>query len=295
MTVPKRIFACQPVYSGASNRLCARQFDVNLLRPDTQYQGKVFSMIHGGSLLANTFNEMWVAALNFQLYGTAKQREITHFAMVHDDVHPADGWLDIMLEALLEYDADVMSVVCPIKTLDGITSTAIEHATDRFTIERRLTMTEVFNLPDVFDARDCGYFDRKLLINTGCWICDFTKPWRLARNSDGKTLKLRFHIDNEIREVQTNEGLRWQAVVASEDWNFSREIMEVNPKAKVYATRRVPIGHYGTMPYCNTQVWGDYKTDKICPPDTIPIGNGRQLTPVAEAVDELFKRTKLAV
>jgi predicted O-methyltransferase YrrM len=218
----------------------------------------------GGSLLANTFNQAWCGALNYQKHG----RDITHFAMLHDDVVPLDGWLATLLEDLRDSGADLVSACIPIKDQRGLVSTAIDDPSDPFCVERRLTMEEVFYLPSVFMAKDTSYPDRMLLVNTGCWVCHFTRPWRFRghfeindrivyRLPDGRRL-----LQEEAARLAERDLLppgEWSSEVDPEDWNFSRQIQRAG--AVVAASRRVVVSHVGILPYPNNHPWGDMKQD----------------------------------
>lgn len=274
-----RVYVCQASYASCVPQ-SAKQF---WTAATSLYRGRCYFTAAGGSLLANCFNQFWVHALNLQeiyqegdkarrggrslkdnpfpkvndnLYGDMWEEgwkgsgNFTHFAMLHDDIVPVDNWLDTLLEDLLTYNADVVSAVVPIKDGHGLTSTAIDSPDSIFDIERRLTMAEVMRLPEVFGAVDCGYPTRRLLLNSGCWVADFTKPWRH---------NVRFTIqDRIIREPRTN---RWQAQVSSEDWQFSRDVQDQG--GKVFATRRVHLTHFGGLPFANYSAWGDWDHDKV--------------------------------
>lgn len=274
-----RIYVCQASYASCVPQ-SAKQFWTAATK---KYEGKCYLTSAGGSLLANCFNQFWVHALNLQeiyqegekarkkgkpltanpfpgvndnLYGSAWTEgwkgtgNFTHFAMLHDDIVPEDNWLDFLMEDLLAKNADVVSAVVPIKDGHGLTSTAIDAAEGIFDIERRITMTEAMRLPEVFNAADCGYPDRNLLLNSGCWVADLTKPWRH---------KVRFTIqDRIVRDERTG---RWQAHVSSEDWQFSRDVQSLG--GKVYATRRVRLCHMGALPFANYGTWGDWEYDVI--------------------------------
>lgn len=274
----KRVYVCQASYASCVPQ-SSKQF---WTAASTLYNGKLYKTVSGGSLLANCFNQFWTHALNLQevyeegerayhkglgqdanpygpnsnlfdaawLEGWRGTGNFTHFAMLHDDIVPENDWLDTLLEDLLLHDADMVSAVSPIKDGFGLTSTAIDSLGDNpFDLERRLTMTEVMRLPEVFSAADCGYPDRRLLLNTGCWVADFTKPWRH---------NVRFTIQDRIKK--DNHG-RWRAEVSSEDWQFSRDIQ--NQGAKVLATRRCRLTHFGNLPFANYGAWGEWDHDKV--------------------------------
>src|SRR5215471_18433913 len=117
-----------------------------------------------GSLLALSFNALWCRALNL-----AKAGGLDYFAMLHTDVGPNNGWLDALVAELDATGLDVLSVVVPIKDPRGVTSTALARDDgDPFGVFTRLTMQEVFRLPETFTSADVG--GRPLLVNTGCWV-----------------------------------------------------------------------------------------------------------------------------
>jgi hypothetical protein len=78
--------------------------------------------LEGGSLLALGFNQLWCRALNDRREGG-----ITHFAMHHADIEAPAGWLDRLIDEQRRVDADVLSVVVPIKDGRGLTSTGVRH------------------------------------------------------------------------------------------------------------------------------------------------------------------------
>lgn len=197
------------------------------------------------SILTYTFNSLWCAALNMREQG------ITHFAMLHDDIQPADGWIDTLLEEMNRVDADIISVVVPLKENSGLTSTAID--TDPWR-PRRLTMREVAKMPETFSRLDLSPGMPEaipLLINTGCWLCKFTDEW-VARAC--------FHVRDKI--IRTNG--HFEPRVASEDWEFSRFARKEG--LKVYATTKVHLTHSGTAQFQNWGLWGQ-ETDEVNIPE----------------------------
>jgi hypothetical protein len=162
------------------------------------------------------FNKLWCQALNERT-----QRGLTHFAMHHSDIQAEPGWLDILLEEQRKVGADVLSAVIPIKDQRGLTSTGLrDPVTGRI---RRLTMREVMKLPVTFEAADTDAGDQWLMVNTGLWVCDFTKPW---------VEEVCFSIlDAVVREED-----RFVPKALSEDWNFSG--------------------------WCARQAWGEWDVDR---------------------------------
>jgi hypothetical protein len=109
-------------------------------------------------------------------------------------------------------------------------------------------MTEVHALPATFTDQDVG---GELLLNTGLWVCDLTRPWVDTPEP--------LHFQTLNRLVQDAAG-EWVAQVRSEDWEFSRRARARG--AKLFATRKVSLTHAGSQDYPNDHVWGAWKTDE---------------------------------
>jgi hypothetical protein len=184
-----------------------------------------------GSLLALNCNRAWAEALNSRP---------TFFMMIHDDILPVeDNWISLMFQELLDRRASVLSVVSPIKTPDGLTSTAIE--TEDSWNPRRLSMTEVFERPETWT-------EDGLLLNTGLMLVNFTEPW---------VERVHFTINDQI----IHRDGKWVPEAQPEDWNFSRMARERG--ARLYATRKVIIQHVGRAGYDNSMAWGSQLTDPL--------------------------------
>lgn len=194
----------------------------------------------GGSILCHNFNQLWCRALDMRT-----QVPITHFAMLHSDVHPEEAWLAKLIDEMERTGADVLSVVSPIKSDSGHVSIAIDApaGSDEFEIERVLTTTEVMGLPETFSAADCGFPDRLLLVNTGCWVCDFRKPWVEAA------------FFETVTAIKRDEAGAFIPKVMSEDWLFSRYVQRAG--GKVLATRKASLHHVGAQRFPNNFAWGE--------------------------------------
>jgi hypothetical protein len=193
------------------------------------------------SLLPNSFNALLVAALNMR-----KAHGITHLAMLHGDIVPQEYWLDTLLEEMEATGVDAISAVVPIKTHEGLTSTAIGRTEGGRLKWNRLTMKDVFGLPETFTINDTPYQDRMLLINTGCLLIDLGKPWVMDWVHGGG-----FRFETWIDEVEPGE---FKATTAPEDWLMSYDIARLG--GTVAATRKVGLSHLGDFNYTNRVVWG---------------------------------------
>lgn len=193
-------------------------------------------------------NRLWVDALNAQARG-----EITHFAMLHSDVVPSAGWVDVLVNELDDVDGDLISVVNALKDDRGVTSCGIGDKNNHWEPFRRFTVREILELPETFTVADTPHPERYLLHNTGCLVADLRKPvWR-ALDGDG-CLKACFQFQIRARVLPTGELIHERE---SEDWYFSRKLAEIG--AKTFSTRKVETVHLGTSGYPNSMPWGKYK------------------------------------
>lgn len=190
------------------------------------------------SLLAYGFNRLWCNALN------ARKNGITHFLLLHSDVIPYDAknWVNILKAEMLGKEADVMSVVVPIKSPQGLTSTGYEEGKPEDWAVKRLTMTEIMELPPTFTSN-------KLLVNTGCMLVDITKSW---------AEEICFTVNDRIVK---NENGEFVARNEPEDWHFSKQVR--NFGGSVWATRKVIVAHMGRADYMNDDAWGSETSDPL--------------------------------
>lgn len=180
------------------------------------------------SLLTFNFNCFWADALNHR-----QDDKCDYFLMIHADVRPVDNeWLDQLFHEMQQAEADVMSVIIPLKSQEGWTSTAIDT---HLWSPRRLCMKEIMQMPITWSDED-------LLFNTGLMLVDFRKPW---------VEKVCFTVNDRI---QKRNG-KWCADVESEDWNFSRQCRALG--VSCFVTRRVKVDHFGMGAYPNYLEWGE--------------------------------------
>lgn len=204
------------------------------LEVDRQYQG--------GSLLAMCFNRLWCWALN----DSHKGGKVDYFAMLHSDVEPEVYWLDKLIAEMERCDYDVLSAVVPLKDPNGITSTALARPDgDPWRPLCRLTMKEVYDLPETFDESHTGH---PLLLNTGCWVCRFEN---VSQHGMHFTINDRIIFDKKADE--------FVAEVESEDWNFSRQCNAAG--LKLGATRKIGLHHVGNAHFSNQAAWGEQYFD----------------------------------
>ena len=74
----------------------------------------------GFSIATHTFNMLWA-----QAYNARRELGLTHFAMLHSDVHPDENWIDTLLDEMDRTGADVVSAIIAIKDCKGLTSTGL--------------------------------------------------------------------------------------------------------------------------------------------------------------------------
>lgn len=241
----RRIFLGQPGY-GKCTAAAARSL-WKACAPDVQ----VDRQYAAGSLLACNFNKLWCEVLTRVHQG----EQIDYFAMLHDDIGCEDFWLDKLIDELEAKQLDVLGVVVPIKDNRGITSIALQHGNDNWNPDCRLSMHDVYELPETFTSEDLG--GMQLLLNTGCWVVKWNQEW---------CKKVHFEINDRIIFDSTNNCYRPE--VESEDWFFSRQLNEIGsgPSAhlkplRIGATRKIAVKHEGDVEFVNTFPWGSQAFD----------------------------------
>lgn len=198
-----------------------------------------------GSLLASNFNQLWCGALNFASEG----RQVDYFAMLHDDIGPEEYWLDHLIDEMEANDLDVLGVAVPIKDPRGLTSLALDRPGDTWMAAGRLSMHDIYQLPETFTSEDIG---APLLLNTGCWVCRFDMTWAPF---------VHFEINDRI--VYNTALSRYQSQTEPEDWFFSRLLHEIGQgetshlrPLRIGATRKIAVAHRGECDCTNTCAWG---------------------------------------
>lgn len=215
-----------------------------IVRPDEVRD--VSLMCQQSSLLALNCNVLWCWALNRVHNG----ERVDYWALQHSDIEPQDFWLDAAIDELEANQLDVLGVVSPIKDQRGVTSIALGSKDgNNWRPHGRLTMKEIFRLPETFTSKDLGY---DLLINTGCMVVKWNQDW---------CKKIHFTINDRIA-FDPKKGVYF-AQVEPEDWFVSRLFHEQG--LKVGCTRKIKLGHRGPMSFGNTEPWGknDYDTEYL--------------------------------
>lgn len=208
------------------------------LRKDSPHTAPV--MPTESSLLAHNFNDCVCIALN---------NGFDDICILHTDVCPENGWLDILYEEREAIGTKVIHAVSPIKDHRGVTSTAYAYSDEPWTLLRRLTMAESKKLPETWTLDDVQQtIDAKIkhvLPNTGCLLvsCDVL--------NDFPGFEIRDRIRKTVKEGKTV----WLSEVVPEDWNFGFWCAANN--IAVAGTRKVKLDHRGPENWPNTAVWGD--------------------------------------
>lgn len=207
------------------------------------------------SLLAHGFNEVWCRFLN--------EPRCKLFGMLHADVSADQLHIfDIMHDEMMANGYDIIHAPCRIKDQYDLTSTAIGNKDEPFGAIRRLTMTELLELPETFSFRDMlpkywhsqGYFNC-MLINTGCMLVK-RGPW--CDSKDGMAFP-GFNITSRIAWNPHTE--KWIPLCEPEDWNLSRYCAKHH--LVVGATRKVVTRHFGGKDFRNDLSDGQWKTDMV--------------------------------
>lgn len=188
---------------------------------------KIKPFAHTSSMLVDSFNTCWCEMLNTP--------DMSHFAMLHADIHTDVPWIDILVREMDKQKLDILSVVVPLKDEKGITSTAVLQKDNTV---KRLTLKEVYELPETFTT---AQYEGTLLVNTGMWIA---KVGDWMKEFDG----FRAHS-----QIVLKNG-KYETMNSPEDWDFSVWCAEKG--LKVGATRIISVGHIGKKSWRNDSVYG---------------------------------------
>jgi hypothetical protein len=190
------------------------------------------------SILPANFNRCVVNCLNAGSFD--------FFSILHSDISVDAGWLGVIMDEMDRVGADVMHASVPIKNGEGLSSTAIGYSDDPWSLVRRVTMTELHQLPETYDLKTVQEVidpeAKRLLCNTGCLvirICDWFKNFTGFRNLD--------------RIVRLSEDV-WQDDTVPEDWNFGHWCADNG--VNVWGTRKAVTHHWGRQRFSSDMIWG---------------------------------------
>ena len=188
----------------------------------------------------DAFNVLWCDALNLALAG-----EATHYALFHADNDVEPGWLDVLIDEMDRLGADCVGAISAIKDPRDLTSCGILDPDNRWERWRYFTVAELQKLPEVIDAAAAGYLDKGLLNGTGCMVCDLRRPVFRTRNADGE-MPICFNFPTRCEWGPDGKA---KSLRESEDMYFCRELRAHG--GRIYATRRVKLGHLGDYAFPN--------------------------------------------
>ena len=192
--------------------------------------------LEGSSALTYNFNALWRIVLNNRAY--------THFIMWHEDIEPVDqDWIIKLLDLADQHEADILSVVSPIKSNAQETSTALARGKE-FGDYQRVKIDDLENLPDVFGEPELSKLfgwdkgRRIILTNTGLMCV------RMNRRTVLETMC--FDVNNWIKRDKAGE---FYHLFEPEDWKWARDAQDKG--LKVLATKAIKLKHIGRMGYPN--------------------------------------------
>lgn len=236
------VLMCMPHYSAVSFGAAQAFWHPTAAGSNT----RVVHAEYSSSVSPSNFNHALAAALNMR-----RTAGVSHLAFLHADICPAVGWLDVLLEELERTGADTISAVAPFKSESGLTSIGV--STGDVFCPRRLTLKEVFQLPETFAAEDVERvlgFDGPLLPNTGCFLMNLRRPWVDAVTAAGE-LAWRFEFKHTV-----SRGSDGQFYAMGQDESFLLGEHMATVGAVAVATRKVALVHEGGGRWPNTRAWG---------------------------------------
>lgn len=223
MTTTRKLLIANPTYTPGSVSRMAAIYAYQT--PDLT----IYDWEQTASLVTWSFNQAWATALNLR-----EEVGLTHFLLLHSDIRPVGThWLPQLFDLLTTNNADLVSVISPIKDERGLSSTAID--TDPWR-PLRLTMHQIHTqLPETWYADEA-------LFNTGLMLVDMSGSW---------VEKICFTMQDRI--IRGDDG-KWIAMVEPEDWNFSRQCRRLGVRALI--TRKIAVEHFGWGCWRSDRVWG---------------------------------------
>ncbi len=169
--IPRVYIAC-PEYGAANEHsVLARYAAIKPNADEDRVELACDPKVASSSLLPRTFNMLFSEALDLRDKG-----EVTHFAMLHDDIWPENWWINTLWHEMQASGADVISAVIPIKDSPWWrTSTAIGLVDDPWVVPRYIRAQDRETLPMTFGPLNVCGPGELLLLNTGCWLADLRR------------------------------------------------------------------------------------------------------------------------
>lgn len=262
-----KVHICTPTHNGwvrSEHKMTCLQFATG----ETGFTGCPKITDEKDSLLARCFNKLIVRAAS----GGARW-----FVMLHADISAEPGWLIKLLRIAQDNEADITSVLMPIKNSLGLTSTGIDlepsDGSQHVTRFRRLTMREADGLPETFTGADVAELmgireqipldlgDASVTIGLNQWYGMFVNTGLMAiRLGEWMLDWPGFQIHDRIEWTREEDRIKANVSVMPEDWNMSRWANAHG--LKVVCTKAIQANHHGEMAYGNQGQWGEWDTDK---------------------------------
>jgi hypothetical protein len=230
--IPKVYLGCPEYGAAVEQAVLARYAAVCPGAPETErVELACDPRVVGSSLLPRTFNQLFFQAMDLRDKG-----EVTHFAMLHDDIWPENWWVNTLWREMQSTGADIISTVVPIKDAPWWrTSTAIGLVDDPWVVPRYIRAQDKADLPTTFGPAEVCNPGELLLLNTGCWLTDLRKPWWDEFCAEGG-----FNFSTRMTVEPDGTRLSW---IQPEDWKMSRFIALRG--AELRATYAVKARHRG--------------------------------------------------
>lgn len=197
----------------------------------------VHGFVEDSSILPHAFNKGLTRCLDLRDKG-----QVTHLAMIHADVAPEPGWLDVLYREMQANQADLISAVIPITSPQREeTSTAAGKRKDPWAKAKYIKANDRDRLPITFGPEHVCNSDEILLVNTGLFLADLTRPyWN----------DFAFGFANRIATLESASGSRRRvAQCIPEDWAMSHHVQASG--GRVVATWAVKATHYGSAAWPN--------------------------------------------
>lgn len=182
-----------------------------------------------------------------EFFNGFKNDKFTHFGMIHSDMRPDKHWIDTLIEEMDKHGADFISAAARIKDDRNLTNMGVQKPGEPNT--RRITMTELFELPETFSVADTIYPDYWPAFNTGACLVK-AGPWMDAFEG--------FRVANWF--TKGPDGDQRFSQFYPEDWGFTSWLHTQG--CKVMATRKVRTWHTGLKEWGTDRDEGTWNRDQ---------------------------------